>query len=256
MNIIFELTKEFKKLILIFLLFLIAVPFFFMKGLDIHLSEIISVFEIENSYLKKDFSNKVLKLSYQKPQGWASLSEIDEQAYMAIVISEDWSYFEHNGFDIEQVKQSVADYLIDQKRLRGASTISQQLIKNLFTSSERTLKRKLKEYFLTMILETTTSKNKILETYLNNIQYGKSLYGITKASSFYFNKSPKLLNAKEGAFLAMLLPNPVRHAVSFEEQSLTDFAKEKISTLLFKLKVAKVISPEELDFYKTEFYLF
>ena len=63
MNIIFELTKEFKKLILIFLLFLIAVPFFFMKGLDIHLSEIISVFEIENSYLKKDFSNKVVKLS-------------------------------------------------------------------------------------------------------------------------------------------------------------------------------------------------
>ncbi len=249
------LSRLFKSLLIIIGISIISV-FGVLSLTGINLNDLVTVLEVDKSFVKRDFKHNSISVNYNTPSGWSKLNTIDEQAYMAIVISEDWSFFDHPGVDLEQMKQAVADYLISDKRLRGASTISQQLVKNLFTDSERSLQRKIKELVLTMILERTTSKEKILETYLNNVQYGKSLYGITDASDFYFDKSPEDLNVKEGAFLAMLLPNPVRYAISYEQQSLTEFASEKIGNLLFKLKVAKVISEQELQFYSSKFSLF
>ncbi len=207
--------------------------------------------KIEKYYVLKNWETGSLNTYDQQPakSGWKKLNEINEQAYMAIVISEDWSFFDHEGVDTEQLRIAFYDFLLG-KKLRGASTISQQLVKNLFTQSERSFSRKIKEFILTKYLERKVSKEKILETYLNNIQYGENLYGIAKASQFYFDKNTDALNVKEGAFLAMLLPSPVRYSVSYRKKELTDYAYDKISKLLFKLKVAKVISPDELAWYQ------
>jgi len=89
--------------------------------------------------------------------------------------------------------------------MRGASTITQQLVKNLYLNRDRTFGRKIKELIMSLMIERYTDKHKILEMYLNVIEYGKGLYGIGAASKYYFNKNPMNLNAREAAFLAMLL---------------------------------------------------
>ncbi len=191
------------------------------------------------------------KIVAKKPKGWSSLKNISKNATSAIMLSEDWDFFEHEGVDISQVREAAIDGLKGEK-LRGASTISQQVTKNLFFTSDRTVQRKLKELAATLYLEKKVSKDKILEVYLNVIQYGDGIYGIKEAAKHYFKKSPKSLTAKEGAFLAMLLPSPVRYSQSFKDRKLTKFANETVNTILDKMALAKVISKEKADFLKTQ----
>ncbi len=180
----------------------------------------------------------------KKPKSWVQLKDISKPAVQAIMLSEDWFFYGHHGVDLSQLKEAAIDSM-NGKKLRGASTISQQVTKNIFFTHDRTIKRKLKELASTIYLENKVSKDKILEIYLNIIQYGKNLYGIRKASKYYFKKSPKKLNAKEGAFLAMLLPSPVRYAQSFKERKLTDFAKTTVHNILDKMVLAKVMTAKE-----------
>lgn len=179
----------------------------------------------------------------KKPKNWITLDKIPKTAYLAIVISEDWAFFEHDGLDYDQLQIAVIESL-QGKKLRGASTITQQLSKNLFTSSDRSLLRKMKELIMTKIIEHYIPKRKILESYLNIIEYGKNLYGIEPASKFYFGKSARYLNPKEASFLAMLLPSPVRYAQSFYSGELTVFASEVVNKILKKLVIARVLSEE------------
>ncbi len=228
-----------------------AFSYLFISYLDLDYASFKTIDKMQNQYILKNWDTGNLQ-SYQKvprSNGWRKLTEINEQAYMAIVISEDWRFFQHSGLDLEQVSIAIKDFILG-KKMRGASTISQQLIKNLFTEGERSLARKAKEFLLTKYLENKVSKEKILETYLNNIQYGKDLYGFENASQFYFDKTSAELNVKEGAFLAMLLPSPVRYSISYKEKRLTEYADSKISSLLHKLKVAKVIDSDELLWYQ------
>lgn len=187
----------------------------------------------------------------KRPKGWSSLKNISKNATSAIMLSEDWDFFEHEGVDMSQVREAAIDGLKGEK-LRGASTISQQVTKNLFFTSDRTVQRKFKELLATLYLEQKVSKDKILEVYLNVIQYGDGIYGIKDAAKHYFKKSPKSLTAKEGAFLAMLLPSPVRYSQSFKEKKLTKFANETVNNILDKMALAKVISKEKAKFLKTE----
>lgn len=142
--------------------------------------------------------------------------------------------------------------MYEGKRVRGASTISQQLAKNLFTDGDRSYLRKIKELIATVILERALSKERILELYLNVIEYGEGIYGIEAAAKHYFKKSASELNTKEGAFLAMLLPNPKRYSQSFRERKLTEYAEETINKILDKMAVAKYISKEEALFLKSQ----
>ncbi len=182
----------------------------------------------------------------KRPKDWVSLNEISKKGYQAIVISEDWAFFNHDGVDVNQLKKATQD-MVEGKRTRGASTISQQVVKNLFLTPEKTMTRKLKEVLITLYLEQNLSKEKILEVYLNIIEYGEGTYGIKKAAQLYFNKPASKLSSREGAFLAMLLPNPKRHAESFRKKSLTPFAKKIVDDVLQKMKVAKFIDDDELD---------
>ena len=198
---------------------------------------------VEHSYKDKKVSYKIVE---KKPRKWVRLKDMNYTAIHAIVVSEDWAFYDHSGYDLGQIKAAIGDALSGD-RARGASTISQQLVKNLFLSFDRSLYRKIKELVFATYMERNVRKEKILEIYLNIIEFGEGLYGIGNASQFYFKKSPKNLSPKEGAFLAMLLPNPKKYAESFRKKELTPFAQETIDKILKKMVVAKYLKKEQLD---------
>lgn len=185
------------------------------------------------------------KVVEKKPKNWVDLKDMNYTAIHAIVISEDWAFYEHSGYDAAQIKEAAAQ-AISGEGIRGASTISQQLVKNIFLSPKKEISRKLKELGISVYMERNLSKEKILETYLNVIEFGPGLYGIKAAAKHYFNKDPKQLNAREGAFLAMLLPNPRKNSQSFRDKKLTPFAQKRINTVLEKMSVAKYLRADQV----------
>lgn len=197
--------------------------------------------------LKKRDEKIELKWSGNKPDSWVQLSKLDRYIYMAIVIPEDWSFFDHDGLDLNQLKIVLKESFKQGELTRGASTISQQLVKNLFLTEERSLWRKFVEAVYTIKLEREYTKEKILETYLNIIEWGPNIFGIQNASQYYFNKDAQFLTLREAAFLAMLIPSPKRYAQSFYNQELTEFATSTIAEILTKLRQAKVITEEQRE---------
>lgn len=211
---------------------------------------IVSLYSIshsQNSFYEvivKDDTVKYSRVSTM-PEGWVPLSKIAKRLQGAIISSEDGKFYLHPGYDLEQLQGAIKDAFVLKKKTRGASTITQQLVKNLFLSSDKTYTRKLKELLMAIIIEKYVDKNKILEIYLNIIEYGKGLYGIDKAAHYYFNKKPSELTARESAFLAMLLPSPKKYSKSFKTKILTPFAKRIIDSVLWKMKQGGHITDNE-----------
>ncbi len=179
------------------------------------------------------------------PPHWIPLSQISKKIQGAIISSEDGKFFLHPGYDLEQLRDAINDSFVRKKKMRGASTITQQLVKNLFLSKDKTFGRKITELVMTLMIEKHADKKKILETYLNIIEYGKGLYGIDEASRYYFNKKPSQVTAREAAFLAMLLPSPTKYSKSFKTKILTNFANRMIESILLKMKQGGYIGEEE-----------
>lgn len=179
-----------------------------------------------------------------RPKDWVVLEKISSVAKWAIIISEDWSFYEHHGVDVEQMKVAVNE-MMEGIRYRGASTITQQMVKNVYLSHSRNVWRKVHEIILAHKVEKALSKKKILEVYLNSIEFGPQVYGIKTASRHYFKKHPSEINAREAAFLAMLLPSPKKYSRSFREKRLTPYARQRVKVILNKMKVRKIISEDE-----------
>ena len=137
-----------------------------------------------------------------------SISTLPRKVKLAFVDTEDKRFYRHHGFDYKRMAKAVLINLKTRSFTQGASTISQQLIKNTHLSQEKTLKRKAQEIKLTRMLEKRYSKEKILEKYLNSIYFGHNCFGITSASQFYFGKSPSELTLAEGSILAGLVSSP------------------------------------------------
>ena len=186
-----------------------------------------------------------ISISRIRPGAWVSLDEISKTGRGAVLVSEDWAFYQHGGYDPNQIKEAIKEDLEEGGYARGASTITQQVVRNIFLEKDKNLWRKLKELFLAVRLEHTVSKNRILEIYFNIAEWGEGMYGIGRASEFYFHKSPAELGAKEGAFLAMLLPSPKRYSQSFRSRQLTDYARSTIDSILGKMVQAKYITEEE-----------
>jgi len=150
------------------------------------------------------------------------LSEISPYLRKAVLTSEDPSYFSHRGFINEAFKQSIIKNIRTKRFSRGASTISMQLIKNVFLTREKTLSRKLEEILLVYILENNriSSKERMLEVYFNIIEWGPNVYGIGEAASFYFGKHPSQLTLNESLFLASIVPRPRSFAWQFDGQAM------------------------------------
>lgn len=129
-------------------------------------------------------------------------------AAAAVIASEDQLFYQHAGFDVDAIGKAFQQYRRGGK-LRGASTISQQVAKNLFLSPAKNLARKALEIWFTVLIELCWSKQRILEVYLNIAEFGDHLFGIEAASQHYFGVSAKRLSAGQAALLAATLPNPL-----------------------------------------------
>ena len=140
---------------------------------------------------------------------WASLEEISPQAAIAVIASEDQQFPFHAGFDFDSIRDAVRDSERG-KRLRGASTISQQVAKNLFLWSGPSFVRKGLEAWFTVLIETLWPKDRILEMYLNVAQFGDGVYGVQAAAERFWHKPAARLTSAEAALLAAVLPNPLR----------------------------------------------
>jgi hypothetical protein len=143
---------------------------------------------------------------------WTPLDEISPYMQTAVLTTEDGAFPRHHGYNHAAIRASIVANLKARRFVRGASTITMQLAKNLFLSRDKTLSRKLEEVVLTDYLEQTFSKDELMELYLNVIEFGPSVYGITKASEYYFGRAPAELDLAECLFLASLLPAPLRYA--------------------------------------------
>lgn len=139
---------------------------------------------------------------------WIPLNQVSPNIIAAVVAAEDDGFFQHKGFDLDEVKDAIKTDIEKKRFARGASTITMQLAKNLYLTKEKTLTRKLKEAYLTYRLEQALTKNRILELYLNIVEWGPGIYGIGQASEYYFGKRPSELNLKEATLLAVMLPSP------------------------------------------------
>ncbi len=140
---------------------------------------------------------------------WVAWEDISPHAPLAVIAAEDQRFSRHNGFDFHSIGEAVRTYR-EGGRMRGASTISQQVAKNLFLWPGRTLVRKSIEAYFTVLIEFFWPKQRILEVYLNVAQFGPDIYGVEAASQAYFGKPASQLTSAEAARMAAVLPNPVR----------------------------------------------
>ena len=143
-----------------------------------------------------------------------SLDEMSTAAKLAVVASEDQLFPDHNGFDIKGIERALAfNKKKKGKKIRGASTISQQVAKNVFLWQGRSWFRKGLEVYFTFMIELVWNKQRILEVYLNEAEMGKGIFGIEAAAKKYFKKPASRLTRTEAAMIAASLPNPVRYTV-------------------------------------------
>jgi monofunctional biosynthetic peptidoglycan transglycosylase len=139
---------------------------------------------------------------------WVSYGSISPSLRRAVLVAEDNAFYEHEGVDVEGMKEAFERNWKRRKITHGGSTITQQLAKNLYLSPSRNPLRKVREYFIARSLEKHLTKKRILEIYLNVVEFGERVYGAEAASRHYFNKSASALNASQAALLAGCLPNP------------------------------------------------
>jgi monofunctional biosynthetic peptidoglycan transglycosylase len=141
---------------------------------------------------------------------WVPRDAISRHMETAVLICEDGAFFRHRGFDDEAIQNSLRENIKAGHFVRGASTISMQLAKNLYLPREKTVSRKLQEAVLTMLLEQELTKDQIMELYLNVIEFGPGIYGIGPAANYYFNTSAGRLSLGQSLYLASILPSPKR----------------------------------------------
>jgi monofunctional biosynthetic peptidoglycan transglycosylase len=132
---------------------------------------------------------------------------------ISVICAEDQNYLSHNGFDYEAIKNAYQKNM-EGKRIKGASTISQQTAKNVFLWPQRNWLRKGMEAYFTFLIENLWTKERILEVYLNSIEMGNGVYGAEAASHYWFNKSAKYLTRHEAASISAILPNPRKYRAS------------------------------------------
>jgi len=198
------MIKRFFKFILRLILWLFAfsiVVVIFFKWVPVPITPLMLIRNIEQL---QDDKKLVLK------HDWVPIEAISKNLQLAVICSEDQNFLAHNGFDMEAIEKAVK-HNKKGKRIRGASSISQQTAKNVFLWPQRSWFRKGLEVYFTFLIELFWSKERIMEVYLNSIEMGNGIYGVEAASQFWFKKPAIKLNRNEAAAIAAILPNPLRY---------------------------------------------
>lgn len=159
--------------------------------------------------LSRAIENKSMQWKHQ----WVPIEKISPNLQLAVVASEDQNFLKHNGFDFKAIEKAI-EHNKKGKKIRGASTISQQVAKNVFLWQGRSWVRKGLEVYFTFLIELFWSKERIMEVYLNSIEMGNGIYGAEAASQYWYKKPAKNLSQREAAGIAAILPNPRRFKAS------------------------------------------
>ncbi len=179
---------------------------------------------------------------------WVPFSAISPYAVKAVIIAEDDKFWQHEGFDFEAMQKALEKDLKAKKFKAGGSTISQQLAKNLYLSPSKNPVRKIREAVLTWRIENALTKRRILEIYLNVVEWGDGIFGIEAAARHYFGKSAAELTPRESAKLAAVLPNPRRY-----QPTGTSRYVENQSERIYNIMVRRgIVIPEFEDAMKDE----
>lgn len=190
-----------------------------------------------------EFREHESKTSGQKNtihQEWVSFSKFSPFLIKALVIGEDRQFWHHEGFDYEAIQKAIEKDIQLKKFKRGGSTLTQQLAKNLYLTPEKSLLRKVKEAAITWQLERKLSKRRILEIYINIVEWGDGIYGAEAASRFYFGKPASELTAMESARLVSVLPNPRKYHPDGNQKYVVSR-----SAMIYQIMVDKgIILPE------------
>ena len=179
---------------------------------------------------------------------WTPYGAIPAALKKAVVASEDANFYSHEGVDYEAIREAITTDWRKGKFVRGGSTITQQLAKNLFLTREKTLIRKVKEIVLARRMDDALSKSRILELYLNVVELGPMVYGVGHAANYYFGKHPSALTVRECAFLASMLPGPK----VYNPYRRMDRVMQRSDRILRRMAAARMISREEYDTAKAE----
>jgi len=179
-----------------------------------------------------------------KNRRWTPSAQIPPEMKWAVIVAEDSNFYTHEGIDVKAIKQAIKHDLEKKSLARGASTITQQVAKNIFLSREKTITRKLKEVYLAWRMEQELTKGRILELYLNVAELGPMVRGISHGAQYYFGKSASALTPRECAFLAAMLPGP---RVAYNPYRNLGKVLSRSNMILRKLRTRGVISADELQ---------
>jgi monofunctional biosynthetic peptidoglycan transglycosylase len=174
--------------------------------------------------------------------GWIKAKAISKHVLHAFVAAEDGKFYTHSGFDLEQIEKSIETNLKKKRYARGASTISQQVIKMAFLSREKSLLRKAREAVGTVLMEALLPKDKILEWYINLAEFGDGVYGIAEGCEHYFRTKPDQLTIEQSVHLALVLPSPNSWSRGLRAKTLTPFGHKRYASILNNMKLSGYIT--------------
>jgi monofunctional glycosyltransferase len=195
-------------------------------------------------YREEEWKQKGRKLKIQKK--WVPFGQISPYLVKAVIIAEDDKFWGHKGFDLDAIQKAIEKDIEKGSFKLGGSTISQQLVKNLYLTPSKNLLRKAKETIITWRIERNLSKRRILELYLNLIEWGEGIFGIEVASEHYYGKPAMGLTPQEAARLAAVLPNPRR----FSPVGSSKYVEKK-ANIIYNIMVRRgVVVPEYEDVLK------
>lgn len=183
---------------------------------------------------------------------YVRVQNVSHMAKRAIIVSEDGTFYSHDGFDWFELKQSFLKNLKSFEYQRGGSTITQQLAKNAFLSKEKTIFRKLTEAYTANLIEKKFSKDLIFEKYLNMVEFGPSIFGIKSASQRYFHKPPSRIHLLEAVWLAHLLPNPKVYSRGIQKGVLSEYSEKRVRILLQRLLKYGDIDKAQFEFASSQ----
>jgi hypothetical protein len=198
---------------------------------------------------EKDQALRSFMVGPENPN-FRTLDQISPFLREAVLISEDGAFFGHKGFLLEPFKESIAANIKEKRFVRGASTISMQLVKNLYLKRQKTIARKFEEMLITWLIEENrlVAKERMYEIYLNIIEWGPLVYGAQEAARFYFNKDVAELTLAEAIFMAYIIPRPKRFMYSFDkEQHLRQWLNAYYSDMSYKMLKREKISQQDYD---------
>ena len=183
---------------------------------------------------------------------WTYIEDISPFFVHAVLAHEDAGFFNHHGFSMLHVRNALVRNLKERRYVVGASTITMQLVKNVFLHREKTLARKIQEVLLTWWIERVMEKRDILELYLNVIEYGPKVYGIRNGARHYFNRLPAQLSPAESVYLSTILPNPKRYHSHFERGALSPQWAENLRRMFARMRERGWYSPEAVEYGLSE----